>query len=199
MAILNPTTGTPSSNQWGPTTKQHFNEFEVTNSPVCMAGVRTSVLNPLIEWAIERPEYDSSNTAIGTASADSTDSVILVDSYGKATRAVAGTHYMSPTSNTNLQAGNYIYLTNATTGYINGDGNAKFQEADVGTLKVDSLQLKVGDSYQVYTPFVLKTTAPTPNDTDTTRLWINTETGIMYYSQLSGTTVTWTPLGAVFK
>lgn len=213
MAILTPTSGDVVEHvNWGPTTKIHFNEFEATaNFPVCMASIHTSVLDSLIEWAIERPEYDPSDAAVGTASVSSTDSVILVDSYGKATRAVAGTHYISPNSTAVLAAEQSIYLGSSgnssaeppvpPTGYIDGNGDAKFRVANVGTLNVDSLQqVDANGAYTTYKPFILGQGSP-QNLQDLTRLYIDTSAGIIYYPSQGSepNTVIWTALGAVFK
>ena len=115
MSIRLPISGTPSDTdtEWGPTTKKQFCKFTSTTP---MAEVRTSVIEQLVDWAIEKPD----NNATG---------IIITDSYGKATIATAGTDYMSPSTNATLAVGKTINLGN--TGSIGGNGIASFVNVTV--------------------------------------------------------------------
>lgn len=127
MAILTPIEGTPGegSTNWGPTTKKYFNKFTTSTS---MSFVHLSVIDALINNAIEKPIENSAITS---------PCIILVDSYGKATRAVAGTDYMSPSSTTTLSENQAINL--GTYGYIGSNGNGQFVTLSATTVDTTTL------------------------------------------------------------
>ena len=109
------------------TGKTHFKGFE---TGTCMSVIHSGVIDILNEWAIEKPEVDANII---------TPSIILVDSNGKATRAVAGTDYMSPDSTTTLNTKQAINLGEA--GYISGNGNGQFVTLSATTISATTINV----------------------------------------------------------
>lgn len=135
MAILTPSAEATTST-WA-TSKHYFNKFTTGTS---MSLVHNSVIDNLIENAVEKPSTNVDADAGETG-------IVVVDNNGAARWAIAGNDFMSPNSTTVLSNAQVIYLSNSgatPTGYISGNGDGKFitlsaTTIDTGTLNATTL------------------------------------------------------------